>query len=444
MCILKYLQFATPTQEQLIALNSLEKFVEPNSSIDVFILSGAAGTGKSSVVSALVGHLNAEKIQYRIAAPTGKAARIIGRKSNATAQTIHSLIYNVNHDINTGAIKYSLKCNISPNPCIFIIDEASMIPAKPHTSGSLYNVDKGLLHDLFTYVKRLHENSKIIFLGDNYQLSPVFENDSLALDLEFLKSTFGITGQIAYLKEVMRQQNGSSILEDAIRIRDGIDRGEREVRIRGRYCRDIKDAANRYVDSMLTYGYEKQIAIGVSHKSNAYFNKLVRSSFFKNPDKVLLPGDLLVINKNWNKGNVQLYNGDQVKLISADWSSVEEVAGLRFVPVKFQPIFSNIKDVIEDFALLECITSHGGEISQDLEIGLRRDRFIKNPIYRNSANPSDDRYVGALRFSYSYSITCNKAQGGEWDKVFINTMGIPSLRWKYTALTRAVSTVELF
>jgi len=74
MCILKYLQFATPTQEQLIALNSLEKFVEPNSSIDVFILSGAAGTGKSSVVSALVGHLNAEKIQYRIAAFTGKAA----------------------------------------------------------------------------------------------------------------------------------------------------------------------------------------------------------------------------------------------------------------------------------------------------------------------------------------------------------------------------------
>ena len=65
-------------------------------------------------------------------------------------------------------------------------------------------------------------------------------------------------------------------------------------------------------------------------------------------------------------------------------------------------------------------------------------------MYRESLNPSDDRYVGAIRASYGHSITCNKAQGGEWDKVLINSFYMPTLKYQYTAVTRAKSSLVLY
>ena len=63
---------------------------------------------------------------------------------------------------------------------------------------------------------------------------------------------------------------------------------------------------------------------------------------------------------------------------------------------------------------------------------------------RESEMPGDDRYVGALRLVYGHAITCNKAQGGEGRKVFINTLGIPNLKWQYTAVTRGIDEIEKF
>jgi len=94
--------------------------------------------------------------------------------------------------------------------------------------------------------------------------------------------------------------------------------------------------------------------------------------------------------------------------------------------------------------LLESITSPGGRINIHSENELRHERYTKNPRFRESKMPWDDRYVGALRLIYGHAITCNKAQGGEWNKVFINTFGIPSLKWQYTAVTRGITEIEKF
>ena len=92
--ILDHLQFDCPTLEQKMALLSMSKFVNSNNEDDFLILSGAAGTGKTSITTALIGYLNTNTIGYNIAAPTGRAARILGRKSKTLNSTIHSLIYN--------------------------------------------------------------------------------------------------------------------------------------------------------------------------------------------------------------------------------------------------------------------------------------------------------------------------------------------------------------
>ena len=83
-------------------------------------------------------------------------------------------------------------------------------------------------------------------------------------------------------------------------------------------------------------------------------------------------------------------------------------------------------------------------ISRELEGKLRLERYKKNKVYRESGNPSDDRYVGAIRATYGHSITCHKAQGGEWNKVLLNSYYMPSLRYQYTAITRAKRELILY
>ena len=109
--ILDHLQFDCPTLEQKRALIAMSNFVKDSNNNDFLILSGAAGTGKTSITTALIGYLNSICASYSIAAPTGRAARILGRKSNTLNSTIHSLIYNTKVDSKSGEITFTLKEN---------------------------------------------------------------------------------------------------------------------------------------------------------------------------------------------------------------------------------------------------------------------------------------------------------------------------------------------
>ncbi len=442
--ILSYLHFIHPTKEQETVLKAMEDFVKDENQHDFLILCGAAGTGKTSVTAALIGYLNKLDKPYKISAPTGRAARILGRKAKTTTSTIHSMIYIPKSDTESGKVTFKLKNSLNSNPTIYIIDEASMIPKEIDKQQVLFEVEKGLIFDLISYIKKANVYNKIIFLGDHYQLPPIGENQSSALNKEFLESTFNLKGYAFLLTEVKRQEDGSYILENATEIRKAIDNKKSSHPIVGKQSRNIYNAAENYVKGIKNEGLENSVAIGVSHKANKFFNDLVRERIFGRAKKALETGDLLMVTQNWYRNGVQLYNGDHVELLSVDWNLQEQVAGLHFVAVKVRLLFSENETNVEDYALLESILSPGGKIDGTLENELRRQRYTKNKIFRESNLPGDDRYVGALRLMYGHAITCNKAQGGEWKKVFINTLGIPSLKWQYTAVTRGIEEIEKF
>lgn len=442
--ILHFLHFSHPTKEQEVVLKAMEEFTKEDNHLDFLILCGAAGTGKTSITAALIGYLNSINKDYKIAAPTGRAARILGRKAKTTTSTIHSLIYTPKADNETGKVSFKLKRGRNNNQTIYIIDEASMISKEINKQESLYEVEKGLIYDLITFIKTANANNKIIFLGDPYQLPPVGETKSFALDQSFLESSFNLKGSFFLLTEVKRQEDGSYILENATEIRKAIDMGIKTHPIKGIETKSIYSAVNSYVKGKNSNGLENSIAISVSHKANKFFNDLVRERIFGRAKKMLEKGDLLMVTQNWNRNGVSLYNGDHVELLSVDWSLQEQVAGLHFIAVKIKILFSESEEIIEDLALLECLINPGGQIDSKNETELRKQRYIKNRIFRESEMPGDDRYVGALRLIYGHAITCNKAQGGEWKKVFINTLGIPSLKWQYTAVTRGINELEKF
>lgn len=107
--ILDFLEFSSPTEEQKKALLAMADFVSKDNLEDFLILSGAAGTGKTSITTTLIQYLNSKDTNYKIAAPTGRAARILGKKSKTASSTIHSLINNSVANPNTGEVTFKLK-----------------------------------------------------------------------------------------------------------------------------------------------------------------------------------------------------------------------------------------------------------------------------------------------------------------------------------------------
>ena len=443
--ILDHLQFDCPTLEQKMALLSMSKFVNSNNEDDFLILSGAAGTGKTSITTALIGYLNTNSIGYNIAAPTGRAARILGRKSKTLNSTIHSLIYNTKPNPKTGEIIFTLKENIIKDYTIFIIDEASMISSKIiNNKTSLFKSNSSLLSDLVSFVKKGNPLNKIVFLGDRNQLPPINEHESMALCEEYLTNKFSLKGSSHLLTEVKRQEDGSYILKNATNIRIGIDNNLKNVSLQGIQKQSIQAASNNYMKEYLNNGMESVVSIGTTHKMNMMFNTIIRNKIYGNTPGIIESEDLLLIVQSWRRNGSQLYSGDHVIVEEVQMEKIETVANLKFVPVKLKSKDLNDQDeIIEDYLLLDCLINPKG-LSAEQESKLRHERFRKNKIYRESGNTSDDRYVGAIRANYGHSITCNKAQGGEWNKVLINSYYMPSLRYQYTAITRAKESLVFY
>jgi exodeoxyribonuclease V len=443
--ILDYLQFDCPTAQQRRALLAMSDFVKESNKKDFFILCGAAGTGKTSITTALIGYLNAKAIHYKIAAPTGRAARILGRKSKTVNSTIHSLIYNTKANPQTGEVSFELKENTVKEKAVYIIDEASMVASTINKEeGSLFTSKNSLLSDLIRFVKSGNSDNKLIFLGDKNQLPPVNELESKALSAEYLKAKFLLEGTAHLLTEVKRQEDGSYILKNAVAIREGIDTNLKKVNLQGIAKTTISHASNAYVKEFLENGSESVVSIGATHKMNKMFNNVVREKLYGNRANTLENNDLLLITNTWRRNDFQLYSGDHVTVVEVDTNDTEYVAGLHFAPVKLlSKSIQGTEEIIEDYILLESILNPEG-IKLEQENRLRHERFAKNKVYRQSGNAFDDRYVGAIRATYGHSITCNKAQGGEWDKVFLNSYFMPTLKYQYTAVTRAKSHLELY
>ena len=443
--ILDHLQFDCPTAQQRVALLAMSDFVKESNKDDFYIMCGAAGTGKTSITTALIGHLNANAIHYKIAAPTGRAARILGRKSKTVNSTIHSLIYNTKPNPETGEVVFTLKENAVKDFSVFIIDEASMVSSTINKEeGSLFSSKNSLLSDLIRFVKNGNSDNKIILLGDKNQLPPVNETESNALCAEYLQAKFKLNGSAHLLTEVKRQEDGSFILKNAIAIREGIDANLQKVNLQGVEKTSVSQASSDYVKEYLNNGFESTISIGATHKMNTMFNNVVREKLYGSQVNTIEPNELLLITNTWRRNDFQLYSGDHVTVIEVNSNETEMVAGLHFVPVKLiSKSLQGTEEIIEDYILLESILNPAG-LKLEQENQLRHERFSKNKVYRETGNASDDRYVGAIRATYGHSITCNKAQGGEWDKVFMNSFFIPSLKYQYTAVTRAKSSLILY
>ena len=449
----KYLLYQ-PTEGQAILLRDLADYITQSNSNETFLINGYAGTGKTTVVAALVKLLDEFKIRYVLMAPTGRAAKVIASYSQKSAYTIHKKIYRQKsqHD---GIGKFVLNHN-DYNNTFFIVDEASMI-ANETASDSIFGSGR-LLDDLYEYI-RSGTNCKLILVGDTAQLPPVGLNRSPALDYLSL-SKYGKV-RSAELRDVVRQAEKSGILYNATLLRKQIEKNNPVIPNFSFQFPDIEnitggDVLEKITEAYEHYGEHETVVVCRSNKRAIRYNSGIRANILFREEQ-LTRHDRVMIVKNcyqFLEDNEQLgfiANGDVAEIQNI--RKYEERYGLHYAEAEL--LFPDYQQTeIKAKIMLDTLhletPSLGSERQRQLFFDVLEDySHLKGKQKRYNA-VREDPYFNALQLKYAHAVTCHKAQGGQWKAVFIDypfwpdtQFTIEDLRWLYTAFTRSIEKVYL-
>jgi DNA replication protein DnaC len=445
MNLSQYLDF-TPTNGQAQALKSIGTFIQEDNKEDFFILLGYAGTGKTTVTKAITAHLAEEDVDFCLVAPTGSAAKTIANKTKHSSSTIHSRIYLVDKDDKAEGVNLLRKDNLSKDYTVYIIDESSML-SDWKTAGGDFRTPNSVMEDLVHYVKQGNRNNKVIFIGDDFQLPPFVAGEqksfSPALSERYITTKFGWTGSSVQLTEVKRQAEGSLILDVASEIRTLQSyRSYKDLGIptfeHNRY-RSYSLAINKYLKDYEQGNLHKQIIINTSNRSVNWWNKVLRERL--NQDSSILSiNDHVILQRNWMSEDNQLFLKGEMAIVTQVSSVKRPFGGQNFVDVELDFIDADgVSRKANSKVLLESLNTDHGNLDGYAEQELLAQAHKYNSKFRESQNIFDDEYLGAMRLRHGYAITCHKAQGSEWERVFLEPTSAKFFdpRWTYTAVTRA-------
>ena len=446
-----------PTPEQENAIKLLSQFLCSPKADVAFLLRGYAGTGKTSLVGALVRTLDFLKQKVVLLAPTGRAAKVFSAYAGHPAFTIHKKIYRERAYSGEGG-NFTLNDNLTTHT-LYIVDEASMI-SNEGLSGAMFGTGR-LLDNLVQFVYS-GQGCRLLLMGDTAQLPPVGEELSPALYADALRG-YGLEVVETDLTQVVRQEQQSGILWNATALRRLIAEEEwgvlPKIRISG--FPDVKLLpGNELIDALSACydrdGTDETIVVCRSNKRANIYNNGIRAQILWREEE-LESGDLLMVAKNnyyWTEKEKNLdfiANGETAVVRRVRRTA--EMYGFRFADVLLS--FPNWQDAeLEVRLLLDTLHSDAPALSREeserlfqtvledyVDIPLKRDRMKKMKA---------DPYYNALQVKYAYAVTCHKAQGGQWKNVFLD-QGYMSeeyltpdyFRWLYTAFTRATDTLYL-
>ncbi|MFD0940893.1 ATP-dependent DNA helicase [Pedobacter boryungensis] len=452
-----------PTEEQLVFCAKATSFLMKNETNKCFILRGYAGTGKTTSVAALVKSLPQFKLKVVLLAPTGRAAKVISNYTNKRALTIHKKIYRKRSAVST-EMAFQLAPNLVEHT-LFIVDEASMIADE-------WNPQNGssFLKDLIEFVYQpaptgKDKNCSLLFVGDTAQLPPVGSIDSPALNEKYLIDNFNLKVTSVELKEVVRQEKKSGILANATMLRQLINNYEDDEIVLPKFItksyKDIFSMTGVKLVEGLEYAYSKfgienSLVVCRSNKSANVYNNQIRARLLYR-DEELSGGDQIMVVRNnyfWLPDNPEtafIANGDMAKVVRV--RREEERYGLRFAEVQLEFLDFPDAGLISCKVILDTIQAETPNLpyekSKQLFDGLMEDYSHLNSKRDKMEAIKVDPYYNALQIKFAYAVTCHKAQGGQWDAVFVDQgyltdemIDLDFLRWLYTALTRAKK--ELF
>lgn len=446
----------TPTDSQAEVLLHFAEQLNCNRYNSIFILTGYAGTGKTSIIAALVKTLASLRRKSVLLAPTGRAAKVLSAYSGQKAYTIHKKIYR-QRSFKGEEGSFVLDKNLS-HDTLFIVDEASMI-SNITQSGSLFG-SGNLLDDLIDYVSS-GKNCQLVLVGDTAQLPPIGIDYSPALIREVI-SSYGFDVEIATLSTIVRQSLTSGILMNATRVRLQI--AENNLALPNIDTKNYSDIAtidnSEFIEELSAAynhcGIENTIVVVNSNRMANRYNQGIRNHILCYEDEISA-GDLVMVVKN----NYSLFDESDINgvgfIANGDIATIrrirkyEERYGLHFAEMELY--FADYELTVESKVMLDVLhidsPSLPADRSKELFFAIEADYSHITTRKQRYEAIRKDPYFNALQVKFAYAVTCHKAQGGQWQNVFIDQgmfnktpITIDYLRWFYTALTRA--TEQLF
>lgn len=437
------------TEDQEEALHEFFRFFDFRLQRTIYLMRGAAGTGKTFMIRLLTWALLRMGYKVALMAPTGRAAKVITRRTRRYASTIHRYIYSPVESPG-GGIFFDLKENKDPKRVVYIVDEASMVGDGPEDGGS------GVLADLLKFVYTEHPDRKVIMVGDPAQLPPVGSSLSPALDPEYLDKSFGLETFVADMKRVMRQGETSEVLRWANLVREAMEIGT-TPNVEHSYGGEVELLENGYEALELYVGMYAEddpdhvLFITYSNKLAVEVNLAIRHQLFE-PTQDLLRGEMLmVVRNNYAWGNKEfpfIANGEMGTVREVYAETYEEKYGLRFmdIDIEFQDLANNPVE-LRCKVVLDLLADKKAQLSyndQQEAFRARRMEYETLPKTRRREAMRSDPYLNALQIKYGYAVTGHKSQGGQWKHVIVGFeplykgMDVQDyLRWSYTAMTRA-------
>ncbi len=449
-----------PTPEQEHVLTVFSQFLADRNPHSVMVLRGSAGTGKTTLAAAMVSTLHRLGQKLTLMAPTGRAAKVFSLHSNLPAYTIHRRIYREKNYTGISGI-FNLNDN-RYRRMLFVVDEASMIGSRP-AAGDITFGTASLLDDLIQYVYS-GDGCRLLLIGDNAQLPPVGETEAPALNTVVLEG-YGLKVWECSLASVLRQSQFSGILYNATQIRTLIDEPVLP-RIRLWSFTDVQRIpGDELIESLATSyteaGIDDTIVLTRSNKRANVYNQGIRASVLDR-EEALCTGDMVMMVKNnyfytlstqqdGKDGGSFLANGDRAKILRV--RHFRSFYGFQFADVCLQfPDYDEAE--IEATVIMDTLTSEAPALTREQneqlwqsvmddyqDLSLKTDRLKAMKA---------DRYYNALQIKFAYAVTCHKAQGGQWQHVYIDQgymtddMLTPEyMHWLYTAFTRATRKVFL-
>ncbi len=442
----------TPDQKKIIEM--LSNFISDDNFSSIFVLNGYAGTGKTTVLAALVSTLQQLNIKCVLLAPTGRAANVLARAAKHEAHTIHKKIYREKSSTDYDS-KFTLNYNREQD-AVFIVDEASML-SEANGQDSIFG-SGSLLDDLVGFV-RSGKRCRLILVGDNAQLPPVGQEFSPALD-EITMSHFG---DVVYgtMSDVVRQGSESGILFNATMVRCMIENHLDEIPLFEMNFPDVErieggEFTEKLQECYDKFGRDETIVITRSNKRANRYNEGIRR-FSLGAEEEIESGDMLMVVRN-NYHYTELIeecplsfmaNGDIAELRRL--RRFEDFYGFRFAEATLA--FGDYEGYeITCKVLLDTLSSEAPSLSYEqskqLFYEVEKDYLDIKSRAKRFKEIRENPHYNAVQVKFAYAVTCHKAQGGQWRAVFIDRclfgdepMTRDMLRWLYTALTRATDRV---
>lgn len=431
-----------PQEEQEQLLYQLCSFALNRQLKDALIVSGYAGTGKTSLMAAFVNALHSHNLKYVLLAPTGRAAKVFSTYAGFPAYTIHKRLFRGMLPSLGGELY------LAPNndtDTLFIVDEASMI-----SEGEGGRILSLLLRHIYSAY-----GNNVIFIGDSAQLPPVGQPQSFAMSENYLRSQ-GFNVQTGYLERPVRQARKSGILYNATWLRramllEQLPHPQLSV---GKFP-DVEVLDNEYLgeriaDSFSRTGDEGTMVVTRSNFRAGIFNRQIRACVFYAEEQLQRGEKLVVVRNNYfyadKKKDIDfIANGEIIRLEYIH--GFESKYGFDFADVDiFMPVSGQNLTVK---IMLNCLNSDEAALSAEDSTTLYNAILADytsdgKDLSKALLEMRRDPYLNALQVKYAYCLTCHKAQGGQWDNLFIDLGGIASedmgmefYRWLYTAVTRA-------